>query len=88
MPLIALIYSCFSKFPIPGMIYTAIYTPILYIIARRITILIFSLPSEYRVFAIIFILAMAILLSFAPMFGISHNDVETFNVYKLFSERI
>lgn len=87
LPLVAIIRLCFTGvwgFKLFNLIHLLVYGPILYLAAKYLTHWLFSLSPRRRSLGIAVALALALLISLLPIYGIGHGDHEPVNLYQLF----
>ena len=87
LPLIAIIRLSFTGewgFKLFNSLHLLVYGPILYLAAKYLTRWLFSLLPQRRALGLAVALALALLISLLPIYGIGHNHYEPVNLYQLF----
>jgi len=87
LPLVAVIRLSFTGvwgFKLFNSLHLLVYGPMLYVAAKFLTRWIFSLSPQRRALGIAVALALALLISLLPIYGIGHSQYDPVNLYQLF----
>lgn len=87
LPLVAIIRLSFTGewgFKLFNSLHLLVYGPILYLAAKYLTRWLFSLAPQRRALGVAMALALALLISLLPIYGIGHNRYDPVNLYHLF----
>ena len=87
LPLVAIILLTFTGvwgFKLFNLLHLLVYGPLLYLVSKYLTRWLFSLSPKRRALGVIVALALALLISLLPIYGIGHNRYDPVNLYHLF----
>ena len=87
LPLVAVIRLSFTGvwgFKLFNSLHLLVYGPMLYLAAKFLTRWLFSLSPQRRALGIAVALALALLISLLPIYGIGHSQYAPVNLYQLF----
>lgn len=87
LPLGAIIWMSFTGewgFKLFNILHILVYGPMLYFAAKYLTRWLFLLSPERRALGVAVALALALLLSLLPIYGIGHSSYDPANLYQLF----
>jgi len=87
LPLVAVLRLNFTDvlgFTLFNSLHLLVYGPLLYLAAKFLTRWLFSLSPQRRALGIAVALALALVISLLPIYGISHNQYDPVNLYQLF----
>jgi hypothetical protein len=68
------------------MLHLAVYGTLFYLAARYLTHWLFSRPPRVRILGVSVALALAVLISLLPIYGVGHGNYSPVNLYALFRD--